>query len=282
MPWLEDRAIKRGSGNRMQVLEKVTSENFYARGYLLANNDLRIAFGEDEAAAARHLFAYGLKENHHQLTKEFMASSEFPTYLRGLRKNLIAVFERATPEKFNAGRYLLANADLRMAFGEDDGAAERHFHQHGLKEVRRQVSAHFLSTRQEKFGKFELALPECGTDRFPITLPKSPHQLNDYDTGSANPSYGFWISELDANPSKLYADIGAGLRDIVLLNRVYVEVYPSITADIVIDSDCRLPFKDASLDGFGCFAILEHVSKPWEMSKEFARVVKAGGKVFID
>lgn len=77
MPWLEDHAIKRGSGNTMQVLEKVTSENFNTRGYLLANNDLRIAFGEDEAAAARHLFACGLKENRHQLTKEFMASANF-------------------------------------------------------------------------------------------------------------------------------------------------------------------------------------------------------------
>jgi SAM-dependent methyltransferase len=61
-----------------------------------------------------------------------------------------------------------------------------------------------------------------------------------------------------------------------------VEVYPSLTADIIIEPYCKLPFETASLDGIGCFAVLEHVRQPWKMAEEFARVTKPGGKLFVD
>ena len=45
---------------------------------------------------------------------------------------------------------------------------------------------------------------------------------------------------------------------------------------------CRYPIADNSLDGIGCFAVLEHVERPWEAAVEFRRMLKPGGKVFID
>jgi SAM-dependent methyltransferase len=171
---------------------------------------------------------------------------------------------------------------LRIAFANDEAMAERHLHEYGLKENRQQLTAAFLSSRREKFARFKATLPECNAECFPVNFGKSLHQISEYDSESSNGVPGFWIVELEGNPNKLYADIGAGLRPIVWPNCAYVEVYPSLTADILVDPHCKLPFRDASIDGIGCFAVLEHVDKPWEMAFEIARVVKPGGKIFID
>jgi SAM-dependent methyltransferase len=205
---------------------------------------------------------------------------------RGLAGDMtreIQVFEPVTSATFNARRYLLANIDLRRAFGNDEAMAQRHFYENGFQENRRQITAAFLSSQREKFVKFKDILPECDSHSFPLFFGESFHNLSDYNQGeSSNGMLGFWSFELDENPEKLYADIGSGLRPAVWLNCAYVEVYPSTTADILIEPNCKLPFKDASLDGIGCFAVLEHVDKPWEMADEFGRVVKPGGKIFID
>jgi hypothetical protein len=192
------------------------------------------------------------------------------------------VFEQVTVQNLCARGYLLANRDLQIAFGDDEALAERHLHEYGLKENRRQLSAAFLTSRREKFAKFRSTLVECDAECFPVNFGKFFRQILEYDSEPSNGVPGFWVSELEGNPGKLYADIGAGLRPIVWPNCAYVEVYHSPTADILIDPHCKLPFRDASLDGIGCFAVLEHVNKPWEMAVEFARVVKPGGKIFID
>jgi hypothetical protein len=195
----------------------------------------------------------------------------------------IPVLERVTPDNFDAHRYVLANRDLQVAFGDDKTLAERHLHEYGLKENRSQLSAAFLKSRREKFSRFRALLPECNAKSFPVTFGESLHEISEYGDGeSSNGPPGYWICELSKNADNLYADIGAGLRRVVWPNCAYVEVYPSLTADILIDPYCKLPFRDASLDGIGCFAVLEHVKKPWEMAVEFARVVKSGGKIFIE
>jgi hypothetical protein len=194
----------------------------------------------------------------------------------------IEVFERVTLDNFDAHRYLLANRDLQIAFGDDESLAERHLHEYGLKENRSQLSSVFLVSRREKFSRFKASLPECNAESFPINFAESLHQMSEYADGeSSNGPPGYWTRELLEHPDNLYADIGAGLRRAVWPNCAYVEVYPSLTADIFIDPHCKLPFIDASLDGIGCFAVLEHVRKPWDLAVEFARVVKPGGKIFI-
>jgi SAM-dependent methyltransferase len=45
---------------------------------------------------------------------------------------------------------------------------------------------------------------------------------------------------------------------------------------------CIYPFKDNSFDGISCLAVLEHVEEPWTVAKELRRMLKPGGKVFID
>ena len=195
----------------------------------------------------------------------------------------IRVLERPTLENLNPRGYLAANLDLRKAFGDDEAKARHHFQQYGCKENhRRQLTPAFLSSQREKFARFKATLLECNAECFPVQFGKSLHSISEYDAESSNGLPGFWIAELDENPHKLYADIGAGLRSSIWLNCVNVEVYPSVTSDILIEPNCKLPFNEGSLDGIGSFAVLEHVDKPWEMAREFARVVKPGGKIFID
>jgi SAM-dependent methyltransferase len=266
----------------LQVFEPVSRDNFDAYRYVLANRDLYYSFGYDEVLAERHLHDYGLKEHRKQITLDFLKSAGFADFLRNTMGPAILVFERATLDNFYAPSYVLANRDLESAFGDDKDLAERHLHEFGLQEHRRQVSAAFLKSQREKFLRFKASLLECNADCFPISFAKSLRQISEYDAESSNGTLSCWATELEANPNKLYADIGAGLRRIIWPNCAYVEVYPSITADILIDPDCKLPFRDASLDGIGCFAVLEHVNKPWVMAAEFARVVKPEGKIFID
>lgn len=263
-----------------QAFEPATAENFDVFRYLLGNIDLYIAFDGDEASAERHFHDRGLRENRRQLTEAFVSGHEFERYLRTMPA--IQVFEPVTPNNFRAPNYLAANKDLQIAFGSDEAMAQRHLYEYGLKERRRQISSDFLSSRYIKFSKFKRSLPECDAECFPVNFGDALHHLSEYDAESANGLLGTWMAELLNNPDGLYADIGAGLRRFVFRNCAYVEVYPSLTADILIDPDCKLPFKDASLDGIGCFAVLEHVNRPWEMAAEFARVVKPGGKIFVD
>jgi SAM-dependent methyltransferase len=65
-------------------------------------------------------------------------------------------------------------------------------------------------------------------------------------------------------------------------NCLYLEVYRSKSADIVIEPACRYPIASESLDGIGCFAVLEHVQRPWEAARDFYRMLKPGGRVYID
>jgi hypothetical protein len=196
----------------------------------------------------------------------------------------IPTFEPVTELNIDARRYLAANRDLRKAFGNDEVNARRHFFEYGFKENRRQLTAEFVSDnhRVAKAKLFKAALSIQGIERFPVQVGASIYSLEDYAAESSNAAPSFWKHELETNSNKLYADIGAGVRDSVRVNCVYVEVYPSVTADLLIDQSCALPFSDASLDGIGCFAVLEHAEKPWKLASEFGRVVRPGGKIFID
>ncbi|WP_374701334.1 class I SAM-dependent methyltransferase [Methylobacterium sp. B1] len=77
-------------------------------------------------------------------------------------------------------------------------------------------------------------------------------------------------------------DLGCGRRAVTLDNVLYVEVYPSVSADLIVEPNCRYPIRDASLRGIGCFAVLEHTRKPWLVVQEMRRMLKPGGQVFID
>jgi SAM-dependent methyltransferase len=205
-------------------------------------------------------------------------------------------FEPATDTNFVEALYLAANADVarHVAAGGD---AWRHFERHGRAEGRKQLTrdaaglegtrgaakyarfAHLLAADRGAGGSFRF-LAEA--DSFPIAYGAETHDLTDYDDESANPGLSDFVETVRANPDKLYLDVGCGRRGRTFDNCLYLEVYPSVSADIVIEPACRYPIADASLDGIGCFAVMEHMEEPWIAAAEFRRMLKPGGMVFID
>lgn len=106
--------------------------------------------------------------------------------------------------------------------------------------------------------------------------------MADYLAESANAGFGPFDEEIRSNPHKNYLDLGCGLRSRVYDNCLYLEVYPSLTADVIVPPDNTYPFRNEIFDGIGCFAVLEHTTDPFAVIKEMRRMLKPGGKVFID
>lgn len=205
-------------------------------------------------------------------------------------------FELATDANFVEALYLAANPDVarHVAAGGD---AWKHFERHGRAEGRRQLTrdaAGLPGTRREaKYTCFAPLLDASrgaggefafldGADSFPISYGAFAHDLGEYDAESANPGLGDFVETVRTNPDRLYLDVGCGRRTRTFDNCLYLEVYPSVSADLVIEPACRYPIADASLDGIGCFAVMEHMTEPWIAAEEFARMLKPGGMVFID
>lgn len=203
--------------------------------------------------------------------------------------------ELATRDNFDEERYLLANPDV-AAHVRAGGNAWAHFQRHGESEARHQIAppdgkgrsrkreryarfAHLLDARHGAGGAFAFL---DGEEAFPVHYGGAEHRIEDYETESANAGLGAFVDEVQSNPDKLYLDVGCGLRAATQDNCLYLEVYRSPSADIVMEPACLYPIASGSLDGIGCFAVLEHVPEPWTAAREFHRMLKPGGKVFID
>lgn len=207
----------------------------------------------------------------------------------------IAVLESPTAETFVAANYLLANPDV-AALRNAESAARGHFERHGAAEGRLQISRAFLEGREERnrrrFQRFEPVLLKDGPagplrplgpdGAFPVAFGAAHYTTADYQAESSNHGFGPFDAEVSANPDRLYLDVGCGLRRTLAANCLYLEVYPSLTADLVVEPDRPYPIASASMDGVGCFAVLEHVSRPWETAAELRRILKPGGLLYID
>ncbi|MEJ0095235.1 MAG: methyltransferase domain-containing protein [Methylocella sp.] len=197
---------------------------------------------------------------------------------------MIEAFIPVTRENFNAKAYLLANKDVAAA-GVDP---HEHFETHGYKENRLQINPELIGIgeyRARKFNRFKdaLLLPYgLNLVGFPALIGSEHFDLISYQSESANGELGFFRSEIVDNPTKNYLEIGCGFRELHHENCLYLEVYPSISADIIAGTDCTYPIKSGSMDGIGCFAVLEHTRKPWKVVDEIHRILKKDGKVFID
>ncbi len=207
---------------------------------------------------------------------------------------MIRVFELATAENFFEIGYLMANPDVDQ-FAEQSGHTGRfHYDNYGYREGRRQFTAEFVSSRdqsnKEKYYRFrdffksdvEFSwIKEPG--RFPISSSSKFFSTDDYAGGeSANGSLSDFVIDIQNNPAKNFIDIGCGLRDEIYENCLYIEVYPSVCADLVVAPDCRYPLNDRSIDGVSCGSVLEHVTQPWAVVDEIHRILKPGGHCYID
>jgi SAM-dependent methyltransferase len=212
----------------------------------------------------------------------------------------VIVIEQATRDNFCAQGYLWMNADVaahKPPDCDDESWAWRHFSEYGEGEGwRKQLSLVFMEAKDQyartKFERFQNKLMADDSnaggfkflDRagsFPVAFSNRYFSRKDYMAESTNDSYGPFVEEILANPHKCYLDLGCGLRPMVQNNCLYLEVYPSLTADVIVEPNCRYPFRSQSFDGIGCFAVLEHVTKPWQVVTEIHRMLKPGGKAYI-
>src|SRR3989344_3908004 len=77
-------------------------------------------------------------------------------------------------------------------------------------------------------------------------------------------------------------DVGSGgsAYDKFFPNRVTVDIDPARNPDIVADAH-HLPFKDGEFETILCTEVLEHIENPFEVEKEFWRVLKPGGQLIL-
>lgn len=206
------------------------------------------------------------------------------------------VAEPVTPANWYEAGYLLANPDLAPHV-ERGGDPYIHMTEYGQREGRRVFTADFLTNRQErdrrKYQRFAPMLDAtCGAegvfrglaaeDSFPVAFGAGHHDISAYDSESGNPGLGEFLQALATNPDKNYLDIGCGFRSILYENCLYLDVYPSLTADIIMEPACTYPIASASMDGISCLAVLEHVEQPWVVVREIHRILKPGGIAYID
>lgn len=205
------------------------------------------------------------------------------------------VVQKSTAEDFYEPGYTLFNSDIRTHV-ERGGSAEEHFRQHGVNEARFQFTEAFVrllegDKRRARFERYRDALGLTNDshrfiDRegsFPVSVSNQHYSRDDYAAGeSANDSYGPFERDIEENPSGLFMDLGCGLRKVIYENCIYVEVYPSMTADVVVGTECEYPFPDNTFDGIGCFSVLEHTKNPWKVAQEIHRMLKPSGRCYID
>jgi len=107
-----------------------------------------------------------------------------------------------------------------------------------------------------------------------------------------NPPLTTWIDrslfgQLNACTAEMWIlnlGSGVGLFDRALaphLNLIHLDVVPRGQVDVVADAHW-LPFADVSLDGVYSNAVLEHVQRPWRVADEIYRVLRPGGRIFIN
>lgn len=143
-----------------------------------------------------------------------------------------------------------------------------------------------MSDPRAKYQRFRHILQPPLDDHpngtFPIVAGNRHFDLRQYQAESAGGNVGMFDHLIEQHPDELFLDLGCGSREKTYNNCLYLEVYPSRSADLIVEPNCLYPIKDRSLMGIGCFAVLEHVPKPWLVIQEMNRMLKPGGYVMID
>jgi SAM-dependent methyltransferase len=98
---------------------------------------------------------------------------------------------------------------------------------------------------------------------------------------SAHPYTAPILALIASNRDRLFLDVGAGVRPVYHANIVNLDIYRSISTDVISVAE-DMPFADEQFDFVLSFAVMEHVKRPWEVAREIGRVLKPGGTVIID
>lgn len=107
-----------------------------------------------------------------------------------------------------------------------------------------------------------------------------------------NPPLTTWIDRTlfrhlnECTDEMLILNLGSGVGqfDRALgshLHMINLDVSIRKHVDLLADAH-QLPFADQSLDAVYSNAVLEHVQRPWKVAEEIFRVLRPGGKVFIN
>jgi SAM-dependent methyltransferase len=223
------------------------------------------------------------------MRKLFSSKSKAPSVSeagsRG-RVREIPIFETGMdPADLDPGRYLRANSDVAAA-GAD---ARLHYEAFGRSEGRRQIAdlTQVMQIREEKLSRIKFrgrphvaAAPGVAVDYLPESIRQS-FEIPEFPPVAENGYTDDIISEIRADPQRMFLDVGAGSQRIYYENVVCTDIWAAPCTDVVCVGE-ELPFADAQFDYIFCLAVLEHTKRPWVAIEEMLRVLKPGGHVRID
>jgi SAM-dependent methyltransferase len=200
--------------------------------------------------------------------------------------------ELATADNFDLERYLACNADV-AAHVAKGGDARQHLLDHGIGEGRRQLRRDVWEEARAISGdRYRAFLPLLDPvaplrfaragNAFPLLDGNVDGDTAPFAHETARAAPAAFLAEARANPDLHYVEIGCGRRTSTLANCLYVDTYAAASADLVVADPAALPLRSAAFDGIGCFDFLQRVARPWAVAAELRRILKPGGRLWIE
>ncbi|MCM1027182.1 MAG: DUF2963 domain-containing protein [Roseburia sp.] len=203
---------------------------FDAKYYADNNEDLKAAFGYDEAALYRHFQEYGLKEGrqmnpildvaayraaYEDLEKAF--GDDWDAYVEHYLTYGVYETNRREGVLFDPVAYAEAYADIKQAFGDDIMAIIEHYETFGIQENRTEGTAAgyaSIADREQAMQKeaARLAVEAAGETTKTIQNPDGSWLLNRYDESGKTISSALYGPEGDMYGLEKYEYNEAGKR----------------------------------------------------------------------